>query len=62
MEGDLILSDVEHINLAKRNCQSCQAYNFIDFKKIFPPRKVLLLYYGQGVIEKEEQDKNHDNK
>ena len=31
IEGDLILSDVEHINLANRNCQNCQAYIFTDF-------------------------------
>ena len=62
MEGDLILSDVEHISLANRNFQNFQAYNFIDFKNIFSRRRIRELYYGQGVIKKEEQNKNHDNK
>ena len=35
IEGDLTLSDVEYINFGNRSCQNCQAYIFINFKKVF---------------------------
>ena len=62
IEGDLILSDAEYINFRNRNCQNCQACIFIDFKKIFLPRRIRELYHGLCIIEKEEQNNNLDNK
>ena len=61
-EVDLILSDIEHINLANRYCQNCQAYIFIDFKTIFPTKKNKRTLSWAVRHRKKEQNKNHDNK
>ena len=62
IEGDLTLSDVEYINFGNRIYENCEAYIFIDFKKIFPPRRIRELYHGLCVIKKEEQNNNFNNK
>ena len=46
IEGNLILSSAEYINFGNRNFQNCQAYFFIDSRKIFPPRRIRELYHG----------------
>ena len=40
IEGDLILSEVDQINLSHRSCQNCKSFIYIDFRKLFSVEKI----------------------
>lgn len=55
IEGDLILSEVDQINLSHRTCQNWKNFIYIDFEKLFTVEQIRKLYDGICSGEKEQQ-------
>lgn len=56
IEGDLILSQVVHVNFSHRTCQDCKNFICIDFKKIFSAEQIRRIYNGILSVEKEQSE------
>ena len=55
IEGDLILSKLDQINLSHRACKGSRNFKFIDFKKLFSAEQVRRIYVGILSVEKEKR-------
>lgn len=56
IDGDLILSELDQINLLHRACQRCGNYIFAGFKKLFSAEQVRRIYDGILSVEKDKSD------
>ena len=46
IEGNLVLSDVDLIDLSHRTCQGCKNVLCLDFRKLFSVEQIRRLYDG----------------
>ena len=54
IEGDLILSEVDQINLSHKTWKNCKNFIYIDFKKLFRAEQIRKFYNEICLGQKEE--------